>query len=76
MGGPGHRRACRLEFRPPIGASDMSGNSPFWSGLTAVRWVLMWVALISNRLGPGPLPDSSAKMRLNTPSRLPQTNRM
>lgn len=72
-----HQRAAlaiahgmQLGVQAALGAPDTSGNSPFLSRLAAVRCALRCVASIINRSGLGPLLASSAKIRLNTPSRL------
>ena len=66
----------KLGVQTAFSAPDTSGNSPFFSRLAAVRCALRWVASIINRCGRGPLLASSAKILLNTPSRLQRTKRL
>ena len=68
----GMKLGVQAAFRAP----DTSGNSPLFSRLAAVRCALRWVASIINRCGRGPLLASSAKILLNTPSRLQRTKRL
>jgi hypothetical protein len=70
--------ANRVQFgiQATFGASDTSGNIPFFSRLAAVRCAFRWVASIINCSGLPRLAVSSAKIRLNTPSLLQRTKRL
>jgi hypothetical protein len=66
----------KLGVQASFGAPDISGNSPFFWRLAAVRCALRCVASIITWSGSPALPTSSAKIRLNTPRRLQRMNRL
>ena len=60
----------KLRVQAALRATDTAGNIPFFSRLAAVRCTFRCLASIISLSGVSLLPASSAKMRLNTPSRL------
>jgi pimeloyl-ACP methyl ester carboxylesterase len=70
--------ADRMELRvqAALGAPDTSGKSPLFKRLAAVRCAFRWVASIMIVSGSPTFAASSAKMRLNTPSRLQRMKRL